>query len=72
LLGYSPIEIGNVTRVAEALTVPVTAKQLERAAAKGDKEALAEKLYFSSLLVAQAPKKMRTRRVWKLEQVPVR
>ena len=52
--------------------MPVTAKELERAAAKGDKEALAEKLYFSSLLVAQAPKKMRTRRVWKLEQVPVR
>lgn len=57
--------------MAEALSVPVSAKDLERAAAGGDKAALAQKLYFSSLLVAQAPKKARTRRVWKLAQVPL-
>ena len=81
LLGFSPAEIGNDTRVAEALSSPVTLKELERAAADGDKAALAQKLYFSSFLVAQAPRHARARggrdtlprprRVWswKLEQV---
>ena len=80
LLGFSPTEIGNDTRVAEALSSPATIKDLERAAAGGDKAALAQKLYFSSFLVAQAPmhasrssRSRRPRRVWswKLEQVEV-
>ena len=55
LLGYSAGEL-NTTRVSEALSIPVTDRDLARIAAGDGKAELSRKLYFSSFLVAQLPR----------------
>ena len=57
LLGYSAAEVAryNETALVSELSRPVTAKGLFNVGRSDDADALAQKLYVSSMLVARAP-----------------